>query len=479
MQQEEEPIAASTSTSTTTTDEDYYDADLAAAITDALNESSVGDSGDGGVSETSSLRSIDVTQELNDLLRTADAGEEEEEEKEEEEEEHHTVGKQDETIFFEDVNRTNKKDKNTIDNNSSSFLFETIGTTNNDNDEKGVVAAESSSPSTDYTSSVSIETSNTSENDQNKMVDEEPMNRNNKSPHPKHDETEESAARVVPLKQFENALALIQDLENRIQVLETNEQCLLEENTTLKEETARQADLLVQLEDKLVKFPKLLEDTVAEEAQVAAATAETKTRISFWKKDMQRQEKEHAEEKLKQQRTGSCHAHHTTESLQQSDFLKDLVERKETGEHSTSVSSLLSFYSNKSETMTPITSSAAVPPKKTTGFFSTFRGFGGKGHKHTDGDKDNTNGDNNKNNNPTTTNDENDVDDNDTKNDATNNDKQNKSLEKKRKKKNFQTGNNVDAIDIPELNTSGEIKYNCGGGVDDNHIDDNVLDLLT
>ena len=92
MQQEEEPIAASTSTSTTTTDEDYYDADLAAAITDALNESSVGDSGDGGVSETSSLRSIDVTQELNDLLRTADAGEEEEEEKEEEEEEEEEKG---------------------------------------------------------------------------------------------------------------------------------------------------------------------------------------------------------------------------------------------------------------------------------------------------------------------------------------------------------------------------------------------------
>ena len=90
-----------------------------------------------------------------------------------------------------------------------------------------------------------------------------------------------------------------------------------------------------------------------------------------------------------------------------------------------------------------------------------------------------TNGGNNKNNNPTITNDENDVDDNDTKNDATNNDKQNKSLEKKRKKKNFQTGNNVDAIDIPELNTSGEIKYNCGGGVDDDQIDDNVLDLLT
>lgn len=133
---------------------------------------------------------------------------------------------------------------------------------------------------------------------------------------------------VVPLKQFENALALIQDLENRIHVLETDQQCLLEENEQLRETTNNQATVLAEMEAKLEKFPKLLEQTVQEEAVLAAAKAEAETKSSFWRKDLARQEQEYKQEKLKKSRAGKMGGL-TTESLQQSDFLKDIVDRKD------------------------------------------------------------------------------------------------------------------------------------------------------
>jgi len=132
---------------------------------------------------------------------------------------------------------------------------------------------------------------------------------------------------VVPLKQFENALALIQDLENRIHVLETDQQCLLEENEQLRETTNKQASTIAVMEEKLEKFPKLLEQTVQEEAKLAAKQAEADTKISFWKRDLARQEQEELEEKMKKNRVGKHGA--TTDSLKQSDFLSKVVERKE------------------------------------------------------------------------------------------------------------------------------------------------------
>merc|ERR1712238_567345 len=151
-----------------------------------------------------------------------------------------------------------------------------------------------------------------------------------------------------------------------------DQQCYLEENNTLREETLKQASIMIQLEEKLASFPKLLEETVTQESQVAAVQAEEKTKIRFWKKDMQRQEKELEEEKLKQHRKGSCSA--TTKSLKQSDFLKDIVERKEQ-EESSIPSSLLSLNSNKTTNSraSPITTTTAT---KKVGFFSNFRGWG-------------------------------------------------------------------------------------------------------
>jgi len=49
---------------------------------------------------------------------------------------------------------------------------------------------------------------------------------------------------------------------------------------------------------------------------------------------MARQEREREEEKMKKNRQGSVHSHATTDSLTQSDFLKDLVDRKEQEENS-------------------------------------------------------------------------------------------------------------------------------------------------
>lgn len=130
---------------------------------------------------------------------------------------------------------------------------------------------------------------------------------------------------VVPLKQFENALALIQDLENRIAVLETDQQCLLEENEQLRETTNKQAATIADMEDKLQRFPKLMEQTIQEEAKLAAAQAANETKMRFWQRDLARQEQEEREEKLKKNRAGNV----TTDSLKQADFLAKVVERHE------------------------------------------------------------------------------------------------------------------------------------------------------
>mmetsp|Transcript_11223 Transcript_11223/g.23787 ORF Transcript_11223/g.23787 Transcript_11223/m.23787 type:complete len:502 (+) Transcript_11223:61-1566(+) len=168
---------------------------------------------------------------------------------------------------------------------------------------------------------------------------------------------------VVPLQQFQNALALIQDLENRIQVLETDQMCLQEENNTLREETNNQATVLADLEAKLARFPKLLEQTVQEEAKVAAAKAEAETKFSFWKKDIARQEQEFKEEKMKKNRKGKHSA--TTESLKQSDFLKDAVERKEQEKE-------------QAEENTPANAEDGkeIKKKQGGGLFRVFRGWG-------------------------------------------------------------------------------------------------------
>lgn len=170
---------------------------------------------------------------------------------------------------------------------------------------------------------------------------------------------------VVPVKQFENALALIQDLENRIQVLETDQQCLLEENEQLRETCNKQATTVAEMEAKLHDFPKLLEQTVQEEATLAASQAAVETKNSFWRKDMARQEAEYKEEQRRKQRAGKHAA--TTESLKQSDFLQEVVELKE----------------KKGETGTTLKS------KKPNGIFQAFRGWGNRMNNNSNKDKDN------------------------------------------------------------------------------------------
>lgn len=131
------------------------------------------------------------------------------------------------------------------------------------------------------------------------------------------DDNDEDNEDVVPLKQFENALALIQDLENRVQILETDRQCLAEENQRLQRVTVEQAEICAALEERLASFPKLLEETVQEESQVAAANAENQTKYKFWMKEADRQRREMEEETMKRTRRNAD----TTQSLKQSDFL--------------------------------------------------------------------------------------------------------------------------------------------------------------
>lgn len=162
-----------------------------------------------------------------------------------------------------------------------------------------------------------------SDNSPTSVIDEGNSTTNNKTD--EIDSLKLEEPQVVPLKQFENALALIQDLENRIAVLETDQQCLLEENEQLRETTNKQAATIADMEDKLERFPKLMEQTIQEEARLAAAQAENETKARFWQRDLARQEQAEREEKLKKNRAGNV----TTDSLKQADFLAKVVERKE------------------------------------------------------------------------------------------------------------------------------------------------------
>jgi len=170
---------------------------------------------------------------------------------------------------------------------------------------------------------------------------------------------------VVPMKQFENALALIQDLETRIQVLETDQQCLLEENEQLRETTNKQATVLADMESKLERFPKLLEQTVQEEAVLAAKKAETEIKNSFWRRDLARQEQQHEEEKKKKNRVGQHGA--TTDSLKQADFLKEVVERKDKDDQNTTAAS---------------GTGVAAAPRGPGGIFQALRGWGNRNNNN-------------------------------------------------------------------------------------------------
>jgi hypothetical protein len=187
---------------------------------------------------------------------------------------------------------------------------------------------------------------------------------------------------VVPMKQFENALALIQDLENRIQVLETDQQCLLEENEQLRETTNKQATVLADMESKLERFPKLLEQTVQEEAVLAAKKAETEIKVSFWKRDLARQEQQREEEKKKKNRVGQHGA--TTDSLKQADFLKEVVERKEKEDQDTSAAA---------------GTGVAAAPRGPGGIFQALRGWGNRNNNNNNNSNNNNNDNNNNNNN--------------------------------------------------------------------------------
>ena len=267
--------------------EDALDADLLDAMNAALLEDSASENL-GSVSGHDSLLSVDVMDEAMLVLmgdgeiRDSKSGEDTEEEE----------------IDFADFlapapKKDTSKNKNKLSNSSNSS-----GDEESDNSPTSV-----------------IEEGTISKRD------------NPKSPQLAKSSLRLEQPQVVPLQQFENALALIQDLENRVHVLETDRQCLLEENEQLRETTNQQATSIADMEHKLERFPKLMEQTVQEEAKMAAEQAQAKTKESFWKKDMARQEQEHLEEMRKKNRVGEMAK--TTDSLKQSDFLEDVVERKE------------------------------------------------------------------------------------------------------------------------------------------------------
>ena len=127
---------------------------------------------------------------------------------------------------------------------------------------------------------------------------------------------------TVPIQQFENALALIQDLEQQVDTLEAAKHTLQFENEELRQQTATQAKLIASYEKKLAEFPKLMEATIEEQTAVAHHVAKGAAKQSFWNEYMSRQEELSAQEKKRR-------ATATTTSLKQSDFLKNVVERQE------------------------------------------------------------------------------------------------------------------------------------------------------
>jgi septal ring factor EnvC (AmiA/AmiB activator) len=155
----------------------------------------------------------------------------------------------------------------------------------------------------------------------------------------------EEEARMVPIQQFENALALIQDLEKQVDTLEAVKHQLQFENAQLRQETETQQQLIASYEKKLSEFPKLMEATVEEQSAVAAEIAKGAAKQSFWNDYMSRQEELSAQEKKERRKTA------TTTSLKQSDFLKNVVERQEKERSSLAPSSFLQGWKTKFHSM--------------------------------------------------------------------------------------------------------------------------------
>ena len=430
-----------------------------------------------------------MTQELNDLLESVgkegedddgdnydhafdiDAGDDDEDEEDDNEDEDKSESvlfedietkDNDEGVLFEDIETKDENDGSSpisVMDNAASTSTTTTTTSSGEKlssssrlqkkelgDSPSLddgVAASASTTVIDDAKKISVDVDGSKKNNNGKEEKKLKKKNNNNKNKNKNDEQQQQIQKhidVVPLKQFENALALIQDLENRIHVLETDQQCVVEENKTLREETLKQAYMMAQMEDKLALFPKLLEETVTQEAQVAAAQAEAKTKICFWRKDMQRQEKELQDEKLKQNRKGSYSA--TTQSLKQSDFLKDVVERKEQEELNNSFNN-----NNQSPITSPVTTKNKIAGN---GFFSNFRvGWGNRNNNNADNDGG-------------------DDDDNDNDNATSNIDL---SIEKSNKNS-FEQIDNGDNIDT----SSGSMN---NGVEDDRHDDKGALDLMT
>jgi len=280
---------------TDTMDEDLMDAMNAALEDDSVNENPS--------LSGNSLQSVDVMDEAMNLLLSGSG----------------------EIDVNDDIGEDDTVEEIDFDN----FLKSPSEQTKNAENKRDDSPTSATTGETEESAQGTPKANNQNKETENNIEDIKPDNviNNNSNKFGITDEGRREEPQVVPLAQFLNAMALIQDLENRIQVLETDRQCLLEEKEQLQETCNNQATVVAEMEAKLEQFPKLLEQTVQEEATLAASQAEAETKNSFWRKDMARQEQEYKEEQRRKSRTGK-HAE-TTDSLKQADFLRDVVERKE------------------------------------------------------------------------------------------------------------------------------------------------------
>eukprot|EP00529_Nitzschia_sp_RCC80_P021028 CAMPEP_0113446602 /NCGR_PEP_ID=MMETSP0014_2-20120614/3797_1 /TAXON_ID=2857 /ORGANISM="Nitzschia sp." /LENGTH=401 /DNA_ID=CAMNT_0000337711 /DNA_START=270 /DNA_END=1475 /DNA_ORIENTATION=+ /assembly_acc=CAM_ASM_000159 len=124
-------------------------------------------------------------------------------------------------------------------------------------------------------------------------------------------EAPSTSAEVVPIQQFLNAMTIIQDLESRVALLEKERSNLLEENS-------KQKVMIDAYEQKLSEFPQMMEEQMAENDKIVAKVATEVAKVSYWDQHMKKEEAKHAKE-----------IQVRTDTLQQSDFLADIVARKE------------------------------------------------------------------------------------------------------------------------------------------------------
>mmetsp|Transcript_48759 Transcript_48759/g.117971 ORF Transcript_48759/g.117971 Transcript_48759/m.117971 type:complete len:400 (+) Transcript_48759:436-1635(+) len=124
-------------------------------------------------------------------------------------------------------------------------------------------------------------------------------------------EAPSTSAEVVPIQQFLNAMTIIQDLESRVALLEKERSSLLEENS-------KQKVMIDAYEQKLSEFPQMMEEQMAENDKIVAKVATEVAKVSYWDQHMKKEEAKHAKE-----------IQVRTDTLQQSDFLADIVARKE------------------------------------------------------------------------------------------------------------------------------------------------------